>query len=36
MKFDNLLHYDLVTGLHRFIPFLLILLFDIDRIHYNA
>ena len=27
MNFDNLMHYDLMTGLYRFIPFLLILLF---------
>ena len=27
MNFDNLIHYDLLTGLYRFIPFLLILLF---------
>ena len=27
MNFDNLARYDLMTGFHRFIPFLLILLF---------
>ena len=27
MNFDDLMHYDLMTGIFRFIPFLLILIF---------
>ena len=37
MNFDNLMHYDLMTGLYRFIPFLWFCFFDNQsRIHYIA
>ena len=34
MNFDNLMHYDLMTGLFMFIPFLLILIFWPYSLHY--
>ena len=36
MNLDNLMHYNLMTVIDRFIPFLLICFFDFDRIHYIA
>ena len=36
MKFDNLILNDLLTGVYRFIPSLLNLIFDFDSIHYIA
>ena len=36
MNFDNLMHYDLMTGLHWSKRFFLFFSFDIDHIRYIA